>query len=164
MNYNSLDDFKNRTQNGEKEEDFGGLSVFLDLKRVGFVLQPDELGCDSQKCSQTVGEEPLNPAEIMVGCHKTMENQTNRDFSSGSFDEIAIWKYWLNDTLLPYFLGGYSKYYLHIPAILLTLASHKSPKVLNWLAKGQLISECLLDLFKFSKKPTKNLTSFCPRI
>lgn len=110
LNYNSFDDFKNRTQNGEKEEDFGGLSVFLDLKRVGFVLQPDELGCDSQKCSQTVGEEPLNPAELMIGCHKTMENQTNRDFSSGSFDEIAIWKYWLNDTLLPYFLGGYSKY------------------------------------------------------
>ena len=46
LNYNSIDDFKNRTQNGEKEEDFGGLSVFLDLKRVGFVLQPEEIGCD----------------------------------------------------------------------------------------------------------------------
>ena len=31
-------------------------------------------------------------------------------------------------------------------------------------AKGQLISECLFDFFKFSKKPTKNLTNFCPRI
>ena len=30
-------------------------------------------------------------------------------------------------------------------------------------AKGQLISECLFDFFKFSKKPTKNLTNFCPR-
>ena len=30
--------------------------------------------------------------------------------------------------------------------------------------KGQLISECLFDFFKFSKKPTKNLTNFCPRI
>ena len=32
------------------------------------------------------------------------------------------------------------------------------------LAKGQLISEYLFDFFKFSKKPTKNLTNFCPRI
>ena len=31
-------------------------------------------------------------------------------------------------------------------------------------AKGQSISECLFDNLKFSKKPTKNLTSFCPRI
>ena len=32
------------------------------------------------------------------------------------------------------------------------------------LAKGQLISECLFDNLKFSKKRTKNLTSFCPRM
>ena len=32
------------------------------------------------------------------------------------------------------------------------------------LLKGQLISECLLDFFKVSKKPTENLTNFCPRI
>ena len=31
-----------------------------------------------------------------------------------------------------------------------------------YVDKGQLISECLFDLFKFSKKPTKNLTNFCP--
>ena len=30
--------------------------------------------------------------------------------------------------------------------------------------KGQLVSECLFDFFKFSKKKTKNLTNFCPRI
>ena len=29
--------------------------------------------------------------------------------------------------------------------------------------EGQLISECLFDDFKFSKKTTKNLTNFCPR-
>ena len=29
-------------------------------------------------------------------------------------------------------------------------------------AKGQIISECLFDVCKFSKKPTKNLTNFCP--
>ena len=37
-----------------------------------------------------------------------------------------------------------------------------SLKVKPSLAKGQLISECLFDFFKFSKKPTKNLTNFCP--
>ena len=31
-------------------------------------------------------------------------------------------------------------------------------------SKGQSISECLLDNLNFSKKPTKNLTNFCPRI
>ena len=30
--------------------------------------------------------------------------------------------------------------------------------------KGQLISERLFDFFKFSKKPTKNMTNFYPRI
>ena len=30
--------------------------------------------------------------------------------------------------------------------------------------EGQLISECLFDNLKFSKKTTKNLTNFCPRI
>ena len=29
------------------------------------------------------------------------------------------------------------------------------------LCKGLIISECLYDVFKFSKKPTKNLTNFC---
>jgi len=31
-------------------------------------------------------------------------------------------------------------------------------------AKGQLISECLFDNLKFSKKTTKNVTNFCPSI
>ena len=34
----------------------------------------------------------------------------------------------------------------------------------NKATKGQLISECLFDFFKFTKKPTKTLTNFCPRI
>ena len=32
------------------------------------------------------------------------------------------------------------------------------------LTKGQIISEGLFDVFKFSKKPTIHLTNFCPRI
>ena len=34
----------------------------------------------------------------------------------------------------------------------------------NWNFKGQLTSGCFFDFFKFSKKSTKNLTNFCPRI
>ena len=30
------------------------------------------------------------------------------------------------------------------------------------VSKGQLISECLFDNLKFSKKPTKNLTNSAP--
>ena len=29
-------------------------------------------------------------------------------------------------------------------------------------AKGQINTECLFDVSKFSKKPTKQLTNFCP--
>ena len=65
----------------------------------------------SQECEGTEAMNPMSPPEVMIGCHKTMENQTKRGFSSGSFDEIAIWRYWLNDTVLAYFLGGYSKGY-----------------------------------------------------
>ena len=31
-------------------------------------------------------------------------------------------------------------------------------QIIYTVGKGQLISECLFDFFKFSKKPTKNLT------
>jgi hypothetical protein len=51
---------------------------------------------------------PLNPPEVLLGCHKTQVNQTKRYFGSGNFDELAFWKRRLNDTELPYFLGGYS--------------------------------------------------------
>ena len=36
--------------------------------------------------------------------------------------------------------------------------------LINRPSKGQIISECLFDVFQFSKKPPKNLTNFCPRI
>ena len=32
------------------------------------------------------------------------------------------------------------------------------------IPKGQIISERFFDDFKFSEKPTKNLTNLCPRI
>ena len=103
LNYASEADFATRHQEGEEieNEDFGGLAVFLDLKRVGFVHLPEDIEEKEVKSG-------LDPAEILLGCHKTSADLTKRNFSGGSFDEVAIWTYWLNDTLLPYFLGGYS--------------------------------------------------------
>ena len=42
--------------------------------------------------------------------------------------------------------------------------SRLKAQLANVNPKGQLISECLFDFLRFSKKPTKNLTNFCPRI
>ena len=102
-------------QEGKKEEDFGGLGLYLDLKRIGYVELPEEKGC-SESCEGAgeVLKEPLSPPEIMIGCHKTSDDLTKRGFTSGVFDEVAYWGQWLNDTVKPYFLGGYSKYlYFH---------------------------------------------------
>ena len=39
---------------------------------------------------------------------------------------------------------------------------HQHIKGIFVITKGQLISECVFDNLKFSKKTTKNLTNFCP--
>ena len=53
-----------------------------------------------------------------------------------------------------------SKLKMHLTKIY-NLSSNHSTALQSWSAelcsKGQLISECLYDVFKFSKKPTKNL-------
>ena len=41
-------------------------------------------------------------------------------------------------------------------------AEEKLPLSMYKFPIGQLISECLFDVFKFSKKTTKNWTNFCP--
>ena len=94
---------------GKKDEDFGGLGLYLDLVRIGYVELPEEKGCSSEDCNDVEVKEPLSPPEIMIGCHKTSDNPTQRGFTSGVFDEVAYWGHWLNDTVKPYFLGGYSK-------------------------------------------------------
>ena len=42
--------------------------------------------------------------------------------------------------------------------------SFPSPLLYWALAKGQLVSECFFGCHRFSKKTTKNLINFCPRI
>ena len=53
--------------------------------------------------------DPFDPPEIMLGCHRTRASPTPRSFGRGGYDELAIWDRRLNDTELPYFLGGHSK-------------------------------------------------------
>ena len=102
LNYENLEEMNLRLIQGEKvgNEDFGGLAVFVDLERVGFSHLPEE---DSENV-----KESLAPPEVLLGCHKTSDNGETRMFASGSFDEVAIWEYWINDTVKPFFLGGYS--------------------------------------------------------
>ena len=87
----------------------------MNMKSIGFVLLPDEIGCalmdPTASCvnNGTKGK-ALSPPEVMLGCHRTQDNCTKRYFGSGIFDEVAFWDRRLNDTELPYFLGGYSKF------------------------------------------------------
>ena len=37
LNFKTKEEFDNRTKNGERDEDFGGLTVFIDLKKIGKV-------------------------------------------------------------------------------------------------------------------------------
>ena len=54
----------------------------------------------------------MSPPEVLLGCHKTQADPTKRFFGSGNYDELAFWKRRLNDSELPYFLGGYSECYI----------------------------------------------------
>ncbi len=86
--------------------------MFIDLKKVGYVLAPDEIGCyrtEAVDCDQTTAQQPLDPPETILGCHKTMADTTKRDFGGGAWDELAIWNKWINNTEKAYFLGGFSK-------------------------------------------------------
>ena len=45
----------------------------------------------------------------MVGCHKTSTDMTHRGFSTGEYDELAIWKRKLMENETIFFYGGFSK-------------------------------------------------------
>ena len=53
----------------------------------------------NSKCSK-VKAKPV----LMVGCHRTARSSDSVGFSSGSFDEVAIWKYRVDNGQV--FLGG----------------------------------------------------------
>jgi hypothetical protein len=112
LQFNNSVDFGYKVKDGESEEDFGGLTLFIDLRRVGFVIIPQEIGCQQSipgDCPTTTVKDALATPTVLIGCHKTEDDQTKRMFSSGVWDELAIWRRWMNDTQLAYFYGGYSE-------------------------------------------------------
>ena len=50
----------------------------MDLEMVGYVMQPEEIGCkkevritEEKPCTNHTIEKPLTPTTLLVGCHKT---------------------------------------------------------------------------------------------
>ena len=74
------------------------------LVSVGYVLQPEEV--------KEPKSEPVTPT-VSMGCQYLKFSGQSKDFASGYFDELAIWKRYLNDTDKALFLGGYSKEFLY---------------------------------------------------
>ena len=74
------------------------------LVSVGYVLQPEEV--------EDPKSEPVSPT-VSMGCQYLIFSGQSKDFASGYFDELAIWKRYLNDTDKALFLGGYSKEFLY---------------------------------------------------
>ncbi len=98
--------------NGER----GGLEFLINLKSYGTTVFPQVHDCDFNKDTKqwecdnpSPVKEEFVPPELMLGCHRTKENQTPRNFGSGGYDELAIWNRRLSDNELPLFLGGHSK-------------------------------------------------------
>ncbi|KAG7174697.1 putative adhesion G protein-coupled receptor B1-like, partial [Homarus americanus] len=50
---------------------------------------------------------PLDPPELMIGCHKTSTDTTYRHYHTTQLDEFAWWNRRLVDEDVIYFLGGY---------------------------------------------------------
>lgn len=105
---------------GATAADMGGIQLFVNLDPVGQAIQADIQGCHFDTvtgdfvCDQSQQSSDFayfDPPEIMVGCQRTMANSEKRSFASGGIDELAIWDHRLNDTELPYFLGGHSEFY-----------------------------------------------------
>lgn len=81
--------------------DVGGLQMFYNLDLVSQAIQGKDVEIPDQA--------GLDPKQMIVGCHKTAANPSNRNFASGRFDELAFWAWRLNETEMIYFLGGHSK-------------------------------------------------------
>ena len=59
---------------------------------------------------------PTEGGQLMIGCHKTSDDSEMRGFSSGLFDEPAMWGRELKKTKslneILYFTGGSSKHFI----------------------------------------------------
>lgn len=84
------------------EDEVGGLQLFYNLDMVSKAIVGIE-------CMGICNQDGLDPREMIVGCHKSSDNTTERYFATGRFDELAFWTRRLNNTEKPLFLGGHSK-------------------------------------------------------
>ena len=100
----------------------GGLQLFINLEMIGHSLLPEEKDCtcsidtcspdDLSKYNCKNGDIQAQPAltepTMLVGCHKTQNNQELRNFAGGSFDEVAFWNKRIPDGEKHKLLGGWS--------------------------------------------------------
>jgi len=111
----------------------GGLEIFLNLEKVGHVIDSD-LVCscaaadagggggadgdddDTTECTQermqctfaNTPKDSLSKPTVMLGCHKTSDSDsTYGNFLGGTFDELAIWRRHIMDNETSVFYGGF---------------------------------------------------------
>ncbi|CAG0888932.1 unnamed protein product [Darwinula stevensoni] len=75
-----------------------GLELVINMQESAALRQP------TRKVSP---KNTLNPPTLMIGCHKTADNPTYRDFGGGQFDELAGWRHYIPQSRVKMFLGGY---------------------------------------------------------
>lgn len=101
---------------GGPADQLGGLELFLNLKKIGHMISPEE-SCDPS-CTDPTGchvcpppytpQASLNPPTVMLGCHRQSNTSTHSNFLSGVYDEVAIWRHQVLDNETGLFYGGYS--------------------------------------------------------
>ena len=128
----------------------GGLQLLMNMEVIGHSLLPEERDCactitDCDQSNETMieckdgvqAQDPLDQPTMMLGCHKTNNTPTYRDFAGGTFDEVAFWNKRIPDEKKHMFLGGWSKLQIEFPISLTILFSEEtydnvdSPELLN---------------------------------
>ncbi|XP_037090044.1 uncharacterized protein LOC119110357 [Pollicipes pollicipes] len=74
-----------------------GLQLFINQERKGAVIHG----------RPSPAKPPLEPVQLMAGCHKTGTYGLYSDFCSCEMDEVAFWTRALRDDELSRFVGGY---------------------------------------------------------
>ena len=101
-----------------KTSELGGLQLLLNLEMIGHSLLPmDECPQNSYtSCSSTnqIEHDPsvdkaISEATMMIGCHKTARSAALRQFSGGTFDEVAYWNRRIPDEERHMLLGGWKE-------------------------------------------------------
>jgi len=97
-------------ENNDDISKLGGLQLLLNLDMIGHSLLPVEKNADSQcKKSEYTVQEPLTPTTMMIGCHKTKNDDKPRGFSGGVYDEIAFWNRRIPEEEKHMLLGGWKE-------------------------------------------------------